>query len=335
MGALPLRLQPSTSFDPSSPSILLPNSSVMNEPATTSASRNVWVDVQTPPSQASAIVSAEALQDLVASSVQSTMATTLQDVNQTIDGRVQAAILQWTQRQEIPPATSSAPGASVATGPGLSGLPNPSSIASVPLMSGGGTSIPFPTGLNPAALTSSLPHLTGSGSIPSITVTPAVQSLPMVGPCAVPIPAKLAQRIWRKEFVDMALLLHESLSQLAEDRVQSDPREETKGKKARHKVVNILQWVECFHNYISVVIVQQPSRVIRKSSHPPQDHQMHNTLHLLTTQAIAQPLVYARQRHLLAPTQQLHIATILQYVCLIPISTHANQKPIKQPFTLA
>ena len=136
MGALPLRLQPSTSFDPSSPSIQLPDSSAMSEPATTSASRDVWVDVQTPPSQASATMSAEALQDLVASSVRSAMATALQDVNQTIDGRVQAAILQRTQRQETPPATSSAPGAPVATGSGLSGLPNPASIASVPLMSG-------------------------------------------------------------------------------------------------------------------------------------------------------------------------------------------------------
>ena len=83
----------------------------------------------------------------------------------------------------------------------------------------------------------------------------------MAGPCAVPVPAKLAQRIRRKEFVDMALLLPECLSQLTEDRPKSDPREETKGKKARRKVVNILQWVECFHTYISVVVVQQPSRV--------------------------------------------------------------------------
>jgi hypothetical protein len=73
------------------------------------------------------------------------------------------------------------------------------------------------------------------------------------------VPPKLAQRIWRGEFIEMAELLPEKLGQSDEANKKAGEGETRKRKRSR--VSNALQWVECFNSYISVVAQQQPARV--------------------------------------------------------------------------
>jgi hypothetical protein len=74
------------------------------------------------------------------------------------------------------------------------------------------------------------------------------------------VPPKLAQWIWRGEFVDMLELSPELLGQ-AEDGGNQTGEGESK-KRKRKRVTSILQWVECFHTYIGVVAQLQPARVM-------------------------------------------------------------------------
>jgi hypothetical protein len=87
--------------------------------------------------------------------------------------------------------------------------------------------------------------------------------LPTVAPLAIApggvgIPSKVAQRIWKGEFVEMAELLPEKLGQAD---TPPAPSKEDKQKPKKKRVVAILQWVECFHTYIGVLVQQQPGRI--------------------------------------------------------------------------
>ena len=69
---------------------------------------------------------------------------------------------------------------------------------------------------------------------------------------------KLAQRIWKGEYIHLADILSESLAAaLADDPSTS----KTKGKK-RHsaKITNIATWTECFATYTSLVSMRNPAR---------------------------------------------------------------------------
>ena len=65
------------------------------------------------------------------------------------------------------------------------------------------------------------------------------------------VPPKLAQRIWKGEFIEMAGLLPERLGQAEDSCINVGEGESRKRKQSR--VFNTLQWVECFHTYISVI----------------------------------------------------------------------------------
>ena len=80
---------------------------------------------------------------------------------------------------------------------------------------------------------------------------------PAIAPSGVGIPAKVAQRIWKGEFVEMAELLPEKLGQA--DSLPSTSKED-KQKARKKRVASILQWVECFHTYIGVLVQQHPGR---------------------------------------------------------------------------
>ena len=79
----------------------------------------------------------------------------------------------------------------------------------------------------------------------------------VLGPSVTIVPKKLIQKIIRLEFIEMSDLLL--------DNANSDDNSEDKdskwGRKKRHRITNILQWVECFNAYISIVATQHPTRV--------------------------------------------------------------------------
>ena len=102
----------------------------------------------------------------------------------------------------------------------------------------------------PAGVNSSV----AGGGVPHFAMQPMLGKLaglpPAIPPSGVGIPAKVAQRIWKGEFVEMAELLPEKLGQA--DSLPSTSKED--------RVASILQWVECFHTYIGVLVQQHPGR---------------------------------------------------------------------------
>lgn len=92
----------------------------------------------------------------------------------------------------------------------------------------------------------------------SATGSPTTTSPVIVNSVSRPIPAKLANRIWKGEYIDMADLLPEALaSSLSED--PSTSKEKAK-KQRPPRISQIATWVECFSAYASVVVMQQPAR---------------------------------------------------------------------------
>ena len=80
-----------------------------------------------------------------------------------------------------------------------------------------------------------------------------------IAPSGVAIPPKLAQKIWRGDFVEMTELLPDKLGQLDPPETSGSKGADKKRSKGK-RVANILQWVECFHSYIGVMVQQQPTR---------------------------------------------------------------------------
>ena len=216
-----------------------------------------------------------ALQALVVASVQTAVTAALQDLSSSVDDRIVAALRQ--QRLDPPttggpptatlPATMPPAGTPPSSSSGMVGghsvtgvathMPDPALISGLPLLSASGIqSIPFPP-LIVASSTGAAAHVPPP-AINRSPLAPLSVCVPMAGPCAIPIPPKLAQRIWNGEFIDMAALLPECISFHEEEAAKSD-REGT--KRVRRKVSNILQWVECFHLYINAICARQPDRI--------------------------------------------------------------------------
>ena len=78
-----------------------------------------------------------------------------------------------------------------------------------------------------------------SAASPALSIT--------TGPNSTPIPQKIFQKIRKGEYVDLAELLP----------VRLGGQQESLGSGAKSKrISNILQWVECFNAYTSVVLAQ-------------------------------------------------------------------------------
>ena len=139
----------------------------------------------------------------------------------------------------------SALGGSGLTPSGDGSLPAGFSLSGLNTFSAGGT-------------LSSLPHeLPLSAFMPSATNGPAATEGVVVGHLSPPVPWKLAQKIWRGEFVDLNLLLPHRLGApepTLADALQNKQRE-TK------QISSIEHWMVCFNAYISVVALHYPERV--------------------------------------------------------------------------
>ncbi len=73
-----------------------------------------------------------------------------------------------------------------------------------------------------------------------------------------PIPGKLAEKIWRNEFIELDSLLPSRLGApepTIQDLVYGERRKEKKG------ITSIQEWVGCFNTYIAVVSMKDSSRV--------------------------------------------------------------------------
>ena len=136
-------------------------------------------------------------------------------------------------------------------------------IPSVPTLGSAG-SVP-PT--SHAILDGSVP----SGSGPPLAVTPQGNSsvlcnlLPRLGQASessltvgiyvgeglLPVPARLAEKITRWEFVDMAELLPECWSSFGPKESVSVPGTRFGGYRRRRAVTDIATWVQCFATYVS------------------------------------------------------------------------------------
>ena len=125
-----------------------------------------------------------------------------------------------------------------------------------PLLSKGGTSSshsksPPAKEMSVAAMLANLLPLTNSSlQLPSEGV--------YVGDGIPPVPAKLAAKIRRGEFVDMGELLSEFWSTPKED--DTDSKRETKARRSR-KVTDIYTWVQCFATYVATRAPQAPQLI--------------------------------------------------------------------------
>ena len=72
----------------------------------------------------------------------------------------------------------------------------------------------------------------------------------VVGPNSTLVSQALVARIRNNEFIELAELLEDS---------QSYPDKSNNGRSKKRKIASILQWVECFNAYIT--ILDQPERV--------------------------------------------------------------------------
>ena len=72
------------------------------------------------------------------------------------------------------------------------------------------------------------------------------------------MPAKLAQRAWNGDYIDMADLLPQALSAALRN---PDSQQSKDSKKRAQKVTSIMSWIECFTTYISLIAMKHPDRV--------------------------------------------------------------------------
>ena len=102
----------------------------------------------------------------------------------------------------------------------------------------------------------------GLGEIPLSALVSTLGTQQPVGGVVVsymspPVPTKVADKIWRGEFIDLNTLLPYRLGApepTLADALQQRPRESK-------QIATIEQWVVCFNAYMSVVSLQQPQRL--------------------------------------------------------------------------
>lgn len=76
-----------------------------------------------------------------------------------------------------------------------------------------------------------------------------------------PVPHKLAARIWRGEFIDMAELLRDNLEAQRRTSASQQPASASSTAKNRREVPDLLSWVQCFGTYMAVVTSKAPHRM--------------------------------------------------------------------------
>ena len=109
-----------------------------------------------------------------------------------------------------------------------------------------------PTAAAAAAICNLLPWAGGSGDVSSSTGVYIGEGLP-------PVPQKLAERIRRWEFIDMAELLPEfwGLTPSAKEPEGKPNPQQTAGRRPR-RVTDIASWIQCFAVYVGIMAGSSP-----------------------------------------------------------------------------
>ena len=79
-----------------------------------------------------------------------------------------------------------------------------------------------------------------------------------VGPCSPPVPKKLAERIWRKEFIDFRDLLPSQLG--GPEPTVFDLFAKTDKARPKKYISSIQEWVICFNTLSTIVLMCEPER---------------------------------------------------------------------------
>ena len=79
-----------------------------------------------------------------------------------------------------------------------------------------------------------------------------------IGAVVPPVPPKLVDRIKGGEFIDMAELLPDRIGSIN----PSSTDESAKQKVQRRPVTSIIEWVQCFNVYLSVICRTCPERIL-------------------------------------------------------------------------
>ena len=138
----------------------------------------------------------------------------------------------------------------------LTGIPLIQSTPSLPASSTTGMTNRFSSTLLPNQLTSTTAALISTAPAPYPN---APQGAPIVvSPNDLPIPNKIAQRVWKGEYIDLSEFLPELLG--ASDPISQGIVSESKGTR-KQKVSSTSQWVQCFNAYMSIVALKQPSHI--------------------------------------------------------------------------
>ena len=80
-----------------------------------------------------------------------------------------------------------------------------------------------------------------------------------VGPSSPPIPLKLAQKIWRNEFIELHNLLPVRLG--IPEPTLLDVLTKPESTKPRKEIKTIQQWALCFNSYVTILAQKQPHHI--------------------------------------------------------------------------
>ena len=149
------------------------------------------------------------------------------------------------------------------TGPGMTARKDPGSTFSIPL----GTMPPTALAGLPSIGATSAPGGSGGQTTTMVLsdlltaggpggMVPAAGAY--VGDAMPPVPAKLAEKVRRWEFVEMG----ELLTELWDGQPRELEREATRGRtRQARQVTDIFTWVQCFGMYVAVVAPVEPLAV--------------------------------------------------------------------------
>ena len=80
------------------------------------------------------------------------------------------------------------------------------------------------------------------------------------GPGLPPIPARLVEKVQSGQFVELAELLPDHIGSLSGNPAL-DNESKTRSKQSKHQVSTILEWVQCFSLYWTVIALKDPARL--------------------------------------------------------------------------
>ena len=141
----------------------------------------------------------------------------------------------------------------------LGRIPHKSALGTLPMFSTSGgwvttantavTTVTSVTTVSPSTPLVSLIQPTGGSSTEAIAV----------GPSSPPIPIKMAQKIWRNEFIELHDLLPARLG--IPEPTLLDVLTKPDSVKPRKEISTIQQWALCFNTYMAVLTRRQPERI--------------------------------------------------------------------------